>query len=511
MFYEIFVRSFADSTSGPLADDGIGDLAGLIERLDYLNDGDPTTDEDLGIGGIWLMPTMQAPSYHGYDVTDYYRVEKDYGTNRDFARLVEEAHRRGIRILVDLVLNHSSSRHPWFLEAARERSPRHDWYIWSDEKKDYLGPWGQPVWHQSPWWQRGWKHFNYRGYYGIFWSGMPDLNYRNPEVTAAMYEVARFWLEDMNVDGFRLDAVRHLIEDGVEQNDTEETHAWLRGFQAFCKSVKPGALLVGEIWSTAEDVASYGADELDLAFQFQRAYETVTAVRTGSAGPLLAEERKLRDLYERDRYATFLTNHDQPRVMTQLGGGEEDAKLAATLLLTGPGVPFVYYGEEIGLTGIKPDPLIRRPMHWSGERHAGFSGHKPWQALEVGWSEKNVADQTGDPDSLLGRYRKLIRLRNRNPALAVGGHRVLESGNDHVLAFRRDLPNESLLVVANLADEPIATYGIRLDRALPAVGPVELLQGATLAVGRREADAGYRPLAELPPKQVYILRFSPSG
>ncbi len=370
VFYEIFVRSFADSSSGPLAGDGIGDLNGLVEKLDYLNDGDPATAGDLGVGGLWLMPIAQSPSYHGYDVTDYYTVEKDYGTNEDFRRFVDEAHRRGIRVLVDLVLNHTSDRHPWFLEAAQRRSTRQHWYIWSHEKRDYLGPWGQPVWHQLPWWLRGWRHFDYLAYYGIFWSGMPDLDYRNPEVTRAMFDVARFWLEDMDVDGFRLDAVRHLIEVGARQNDTEETHAWLRRFHDFCRSVDPNVLLVGEIWSDAEDIATYGADELDLAFHFPMAHETLTAVRTGSSAALLSEADKLPRLFPGSRFATFLSNHDQRRVMSFLGGSETEARLAATLLLTGPGVPFIYYGEEIGLSGVKPDPLIRRPdaVEWGSPR-----------------------------------------------------------------------------------------------------------------------------------------------
>ncbi|MEM7586798.1 MAG: alpha-amylase family glycosyl hydrolase, partial [Acidobacteriota bacterium] len=160
VFYEIFVRSFADASRGPLADDGIGDLQGLIERLDYLNDGVPGSGDDLEIGGLWLMPIMDSPSYHGYDVRDYRTVERDYGTRQDFARLIEEAHRRGLRVILDLVINHTSRQHRWFRDAYRRRSPYHGWYRWADEPHDYLGPWGQRVWHQLAWWQRGWQHFD---------------------------------------------------------------------------------------------------------------------------------------------------------------------------------------------------------------------------------------------------------------------------------------------------------------------------------------------------------------
>lgn len=218
--YEVFVRSFADSTSGPLAGDGIGDLAGLVERLDYLNDGDPARVGDLGVTALWLMPIAESPSYHGYDAVDYRRVDEEYGTNEDFRRLVDEAHRRGIRVIVDLVLNHTSSDHPWFRDAWRPGSPWHDWYIWSEEPQTVRGPWGQEVWHATPWWQRGWRRFAAYGYYGIFWSGMPDLDYRNPEVTAEARAISRFWLEQMGADGFRLDAIRHLIEDLPVQEDT---------------------------------------------------------------------------------------------------------------------------------------------------------------------------------------------------------------------------------------------------------------------------------------------------
>ncbi|MBE9472169.1 MAG: alpha-amylase, partial [Chloroflexi bacterium] len=190
IFYEIFVRSFYDSDG-----DGVGDLNGLIEKLDYLNDGDPATTDDLGVTGLWLMPISQSPSYHGYDVADYLTVDDEYGTNEDFRRLMEEAHKRDIRVIVDLVLNHTSSQHPWF-QSARDDvdSPYRDFYVWSEENPGYKSPWGGQVWHRT---SSGY-------YYGIFWEGMPDLNYDNPAVTTEMEEVIRFWLEDMGADGFRL-------------------------------------------------------------------------------------------------------------------------------------------------------------------------------------------------------------------------------------------------------------------------------------------------------------------
>jgi alpha-amylase len=240
VFYEVFVRSFADSDG-----DGIGDLRGLIERLDDLNDGDPGTTSDLGVTALWLMPVAASPSYHGYDVTDYLTIEPDYGTNEDFRTLVDEAHARGIRIVVDLVMNHTSREHPWFLEARERGSEREAWYVWSDERPDVAGPAGRPVWHRD----------GDRWYYGYFWEGMPDLNVSDPGVTAELEAIAATWLTEMGVDGFRLDAARHLIEDGAELDNTPETFEWLQAFRSTVRETKPDALVLGEVWD-ATSVAS---------------------------------------------------------------------------------------------------------------------------------------------------------------------------------------------------------------------------------------------------------------
>ena len=506
VFYEVFVRSFADSTSGRLADDGVGDLGGLIERLDYLNDGDPDTSHDLEIDGIWLMPIMRSPSYHGYDVTDYRRVDEEYGSNADFKRLIREAHARGIRVIIDLVLNHTSNRHPWFRDAWRKRSPYHDWYIWSYETRDYLGPWSQPVWHELRWWQRGWKHFNYMGYYGVFWSGMPDLDYRNPEVTSAMYEVSRFWLEEMGADGFRLDAIRHLIEDGPAQEDTPGTHDWLEEFQRFVHEVEPSALTVGEVWADTEIVAEYGPDELDLTFQFDLATAIVDAVLSGSQGRLVTALEEIEAAFAPGRYATFLTNHDQPRVFSVLDEDVAQAKLAASLLLTLPGVPFIYYGEEIGMSGLKPDPLIRRPMQWSADRHAGFSIHRPWQDPHPRFRSMTVEDQDQDPESLLSHYRRLIRLRKRSSALRQGDLDLVATDEDAVVAFKRTKGSDAVLVVANLDDDPIADYVLDIDELVLPRGtePVDLMSGV-LGLPLAGGESAYRPMPELAPKTAYLF------
>lgn len=202
VFYEVFVRSFYDSDG-----DGIGDLQGVIQKLDYL--------QELGVTGLWLMPVAQSPSYHGYDVMDYYAIEQDYGTNEDFLALMEAAHERDMVVIVDLVMNHTSNQHPWFIASAEGDPDYADFYIWEEQPGRYTSPWGSNVWHPR----------DGRYYYGLFWEGMPDLNYENPAVTAEMQKVIDFWLEEMGVDGFRLDAIRHLIEDGSVQENTPETLA----------------------------------------------------------------------------------------------------------------------------------------------------------------------------------------------------------------------------------------------------------------------------------------------
>ncbi|MEZ4519401.1 MAG: alpha-amylase family glycosyl hydrolase, partial [Chloroflexota bacterium] len=398
-FYEVFVRSFQDSDG-----DGIGDLQGLIDRLDYLNDGDPATTDDLGVTGIWLMPIAQSPSYHGYDVTDYFTIEEDYGTNEDFQRLLEEAHKRGIAVIVDLVMNHTSSEHPWFLDARRPGSPHESWYIWDTMPDFWFNPWGGVAWHQ----------IGLRYYFGMFWEGMPDLNYRNGEVTDEMYDIIHFWLDDMAVDGFRLDAIRHLIEDGEVQANTPETHAWLQGFYNYVHDLNPDALTVGEVWDETAAVVPYVGDEVDIAFEFQLAEAIIDSLLIRNNTAVYTAWEGILGQYPAGQYAPFLTNHDQDRIINQLRGDEAAAKVAAGLVLTSPGVPFIYYGEEIGMSGVKPDEQIRTPMQWGINEAGGpaFTSGEPWEPLQANWATRTVESQVADPASLLSTYRTLIHLRN---------------------------------------------------------------------------------------------------
>ena len=488
VFYEIFVRSFCDSDG-----DGIGDLIGLIQKLDYLNDGDPTATDDLGITGIWLMPVTQSPSYHGYDVVDYYQVDDEYGTNADFLRLMEEAHTRGIRVIVDLVINHTSNQHPWFQEALNPNSERRDWYIWSDE------PTGV-----------GWHGVSSGFYYGLFSDKMPDLNYKNPAVTEAMQDVASFWLKDMGVDGFRLDAAKHLIEDGLIIEHTPATHAWLAGFRGFYKGINPDAFVVGEVWSTTDDAAAY-IGEVDAVFEFDLAKATLESAVSGRAVNVARKQQLAAASYPAGQYATFLANHDQNRTRSRLLD-DEQAKVAATLQLTFPGVPFIYYGEEIGMLGTKPDENIRRPMQW--EPDGGFTTAEPWHAYYEDYQERHVAGQSGDPNSLLNHYRTLIHLRNTHTALRVGSWLPVEADHQSVYAYLRVDGDETILVLVNLGNDPVDACNLTL-----AAGPLTSGLQPKLLMGTGEIDApqvnegggftGYQPIANLPPRSSFIIQLTP--
>ena len=485
--YEIFVRSFQDSDG-----DGIGDLPGLIRRLDYVNDGNPRSRNDLGARCIWLMPVAASPSYHGYDVTDFYRVNPQYGTNDDFRRLVREAHRRGIRVLVDLVPNHVSSQHPWFLEALRDTaSPHRGWFRWSPTP----GPknrWGGTNWHKSP--------VRDEYYYGFFWSGMPDLDYENPAVLEEMKRVATFWLREMGADGFRLDAVRHLFEAGEQTENVPATHAVLREFAAHVRAVNPDAFTIGEVFDSAGAVRPYYPDQLDSYFAFEVADSLVSAVRRGSPAGMLAPLLQLQRELPATRYAPFLRNHDQPRTRTELGGDMRRARLASFLLLTLPGVPFVYYGEEIGMTGNKPDERLRTPMQWSAARGTGFTSGTPWEQMADDSATVTVAAQRNDPRSILSLHRTLIHLRDSNRALREGELVPLTASHEAVAVYARRAGSRVVLVVANLSDRPLA--GVRFTAEPGALPPgrfqLHPLVGGARAASLRVSANGSTPATTLP-------------
>ena len=440
--YEIFVRSFYDSNG-----DGIGDLRGLTQKLDYI--------AGLGVDCVWLMPVAESPSYHGYDVTNYYKIEPDYGTNDDFRAFVTAAHQRHVRVLVDLVLNHVSSEHPFFQESLRDSTaPHRAWFRWSKTRGNN--------WHHSP--------VRDEYYYGLFWSGMPDLNYENPAVLEEMKHVARFWLDSMHADGFRLDAVRHLIEVGEQNSNTPGTHAVLRQFGQYVRSVAPQSYTIGEVWDNTDVILTYYPDQLDAYFAFPISEALMDAVRTGKTGALLPTVAQFQRAQPAWRWAPFQRNHDQTRTMTVLSNDVAAAKLAVTILLTLPGVPFIYYGEEIGMTGDKPDERLRTPMQWSGTS-AGFTSGRPWETAQADSLTVNVVAEDHAPNSLLSLYRQLIHQRASNPALRDGELIPVETGSESVLAYIRKAGSRTVLVVANLGTTPSAPFALPDRTKSPSLPP----------------------------------------
>jgi alpha-amylase len=501
IFYEVFVRSFQDSDA-----DGIGDLRGLTSRLDQLNDGDSATTDDLGVTALWLMPVAESPSYHGYDVVDYRKIDTDYGTAEDFRALMAAAHERGIAVIVDLVLNHTSRDHPWFRDALTTGSAHDDWYLWSETRPAIAKSDGGRVWHEA----------GGRFYYGYFWEGMPDLNVENPDVTAELDAIGRFWLDEMGVDGFRLDAARHLVEDGKTLENTPATFEWLQGFRQRLKADHPDALVLGEVWDATSMTSRYVRDgSLDLSFDFGLASATILSLRSGDAGSILAAQSEVIDAYPAGGLATFLTNHDQNRIFDQLDRDGPAARMAATLLLTSGGVPFIYYGEEIAMTGRKPDERIRTPMRWDATGPgAGFTTGTPWQALGDDPAGTDVASQSADPGSLFSLYRDLIRLRTDHPALATGDWLPVDSSASSVAAFLRSDGNETLLVVANVSDEPVAEVELSVGagplcgepRGEVVFGPAKAPASPVVtAAGGFEA---YRPVDGLGPREAIVIRLA---
>lgn len=456
--YEIFVRSFADSDG-----DGIGDLRGLTARLDYVNDGNPNSAADLGANCIWLMPISKSMSYHGYDVVDYYHVDPRYGTDEDFRQLVREAHRRGIHVIVDFVPNHSGSRNPWFQSALTgSASPHRDWYRWS-AKPSSPGPWGQQAWHKSP--------VRDEYYYGVFWHEMPDLNYQTPAVLNEMKKVTRHWLTDMGADGFRFDAIPYLVEEGSELKHSRGTHDVLRQLGGAIRQVDPSSFTIGEMADgSAEILASYYPDQLDAYFAFDVAAGTLASARTGAAAPFLNAVRQADSLFPAGRWSPFLTNHDQPRVMTVLAGDRARARVAASAMLMLPGLPFVYYGEEIGMSGTKPDEQIRTPMQWSSEPGGGFTIGTPWESAQPDWKATTVQAQERDPGSLLNHYRRLIHFRNAHPALGSGDLAVGSASDSALAAFVRRTPGETLMIVLNFGGGAVSQGSVTMPAGSAAFG-----------------------------------------
>ncbi|MEQ1511796.1 MAG: alpha-amylase family glycosyl hydrolase [Lysobacteraceae bacterium] len=514
--YEIWPRSFKDSDG-----DGNGDFNGMTSKLDDL--------KNFGVDAIWLTPMFEAPSYHGYDFQDFYNVERDYGTMAEFEHFVAESHQRGIKIILDLVLNHISDQHDWFLKSARKEPGYEDYFIWRDQRP---AGWGQ-AWSDQPNPEAVW-HWNQTRkayYYGAFGSSQPDVNLRDPQVVAELDRVAAFWLKK-GVDGFRLDAVRYAIEDGPlsQQADTQATFDYWTAFTKRVKAIKPDALLVGEAWAPLDTVGRYrnGGEGLDAAFDFDFGELVIgllspASVRAADFGTLSdAPASKHRDalwqnLQQRAAaapmgyFSPFLTNHDKNRVMHTLEGDTVKARIAASLLLTSPGTAYLYYGEEIGMSQYSSgeDRYRRAPMQWTDDANAGFNATgRNWVDLPApqgyrgdqgAWWSKywgtlrgkghSVSAQQADPTSLFNHYKRLIAVRHQNPNLQqpqeLRYYPVAET-NAWVLQARSDGRETWVLINLDPAnaitlDVPAALRGERIEQLSNA--KKTLAERATLNAG----------------------------
>jgi glycosidase len=367
------------------------------------------------------------------------------------------------------------------------------------------GPWGQIAWHKSP--------VSNEYYYGVFWSGMPDLNYENAMMREEAKKIATFWLKDMGVDGFRLDAIPYLVEEGTVLSGSPKTHEVMRDWSAHVRSVKPNAYTVGEVWDSVGAMLPYYPHELDSYFAFELSDAIFAAVKTGSAQKLFPGYLRLERSVNAQRYSPFLRNHDQSRTMTVLNGDVARAKMATTLLLTLPGLPFIYYGEEIGMTGDKPDERLRTPMQWAAGPGGGFTGAKAWQPFQGDSLKVTVEAQTDDPTSLLNLHRRLIHLRAEKSALGSGTLAPLTTGNDAVAAFLRRDDKKVVMVLANLTGTTIENLAVTSDSAAVPKGkftPRELLGGGTAApivVDNTGWIRNYVPIRSLAPFTAYIFEF----
>lgn len=446
--YEIFVRSFCDSNG-----DGIGDLNGIRSKLPYL--------QELGVEALWLTPIQPSPSYHKYDVVDYYSIEPEYGTLDDFKHLLSEAHARGIKIILDLVINHTSVRHPWFVESAKGKSNRYrNYYNWkSPEEIEALGiatreatpdTWERKPWHDAV--------GNTEKYYGLFWKGMPDLNCDHPPVRQAIYEIGRYWLE-MGVDGFRLDAARHIYPEWEEYKNYD---FWVE-FRTEMQKVNPQVYLVGEVWNAADKIAPYFRGlTANFNFDLSLALQKITAEERDTVHLInaLAKNRQVfAQTNPRFIDATMLTNHDQTRIGSVLHGKRTHLKVAANLLFTLPGQPYVYYGEELGMLGQKPDEFIREPFLW---------GYRQQDRERARWMKPKynksvtvtpLAGQQNDSDSLYHHYKRLIHFRKSNAVIGnfYGQIEPLPNRNPRLVVFKRRLAEQEVWVLHNLSSTTV-TY-----------------------------------------------------
>lgn len=453
-FYQIFMYSFCDSN-----DDGVGDFKGIISKLDYLNDGDPNGGNDLGIDGIWLTPINPSESYHKYSVEDYKAVDKEFGTLDDFKTLLKEADKRGINVILDLVLNHSSDQHPWFVKACQEvkegKLDGYAQYYHIVKKDDEVG--------SSTYLRIDGTDYYYEA---NFDKSMPELNLSNEKVREEIKDIMKFWL-DMGVSGFRLDAIKYYDTGG---DDGQEFCKWLVDT---AKDIKKDAYIVGENWSGTSQIADWYSTGIDSQFNFPMSqaigtYET--AVRSGDANKLCNSVKSwgetIADKNENAIDCSFLSNHDISRSGAALGKNLQNEKMAAMSYMLSPGNPFIYYGEEVGLLGSTDnDGSYRLPMPWNGTEWENI--HLPSIAFSI--AEESVVTTVEkaqkDDNSLLKTYQQLIKLKLQNPEIARGKITdVIESDSDNAAGYVTKYNDSGVIIFYNLSKTESAAVDVPKDK-----------------------------------------------
>jgi maltose alpha-D-glucosyltransferase / alpha-amylase len=524
VFYEIHVRGFFDGN-----DDGSGDFRGLIEKLDYL--------QWLGIDCIWLLPMYSSPLRDGgYDIADFFTIHPDYGTVDDFKAFVEAAHQRGMRVIADLVMNHTSSEHPWFQESrSSPDSPKRDWYVWSDTDQKYLD--ARIIFIDAE--PSNWTWDSVAGvyYWHRFFAHQPDLNYDNPEVQEAMLNVLRFWL-DLGIDGFRLDAVPYLFErEGTSGENLPETHDYVKRVRTEIDARYPDRVLLAEANQWPEDVVEYfgDGDECHMAFHFPVMPRMFMALRREEARPILEILDRTPPIPENVQWGLFLRNHDEltlemvtdeerdymyaeyakdPRMKLNLGirrrlaplldNGRDEIELMHAILFSLPGAPVLYYGDEIGMGDnvyLGDRDGVRTPMQWTGDRNGGFSRADfaqlylpPLMDPVYGFPAVNVEAELRTPTSLLRWLHRFIALRKEHPVFGLGTYEPLRPDNPRVFAHIRRYADDIILCVHNLAR---SAQAVELDLSeFAGYIPEEML-------GRSQ----FPRIGELP----YLLTLAPRG
>jgi glycosidase len=462
VWYEIFVGSFYDSDGN-----GTGDLRGIIEKLDYLNDGNLASSTSLHVDGIWLMPIMPSPSYHKYDTTDYCAIDRAYGTMADFEALLAACRERGIKVIIDLAMNHTSIAHPWFRRAQAGDPKYLPYYSTSATKQsDKYYPLG----------------FNNLYYEGVFWDQMPDLNFDHPDVKAEFEKIADFWL-DKGVAGFRLDAVKHVYVDQAKGTD------WLRWFTRYCKSKKADVYLVGEMWDTTGAILAFYESGVPSLFNFALAQKTgliPQSVGTGNgqgfATAMVNLEKLIRERNPGAIDAPFISNHDIDRSADFFAGDLVRQKMAAALYLFTPGNPFIYYGEELGMRGSGRDENKRGPMIWSVRNRKGQT-RGPWE-MDYRWKPAaGLREQLADAASLPRFYIEAVKLKNRYPVTFYGVPALLPNTDRALAAYTLSADGVTVGVLHNLsaAEKTLPLPGaVRIGGFLAAQGGEPRLEGAAL-------------------------------